>query len=175
MDTMNAPSPVDAVLAVLPKSVDECWEVVTLWDWLQSVCPVLRLSLEDVEGVVREMESRGLVECSEEVEDGALTVGMTDAGIAAAAALPPEVLDAVQPPVYPLVYPGVVNWRMTAALNRITNAKPEDVPFAAGMALGLADGLRAAGGLGETEWVAVNRHVQHLYRNRQPKNSEISA
>ena len=53
---MNTPSPADAVLAVLPKTLDECWETTTLHDWLRTVCPALRLTLEDVEAVARGMD-----------------------------------------------------------------------------------------------------------------------
>ena len=165
---MNTPSPADAVLAVLPRTLDNCWETTTLHDWLRRVCPTLRLTLEDVEAVARGMERDGLVECSEITDEpGNPTVGLTAAGIAAAAALPTEVLDAVRPPDYNATYTGVVNWRITKALDRMANSKPDDLPFTAGMALGLADGLYAAGGIGDSEWKSANLHMMHIWRTRK--------
>jgi len=167
MDTMNTPSPADAVLAVLPRSTDECWETVELHDWLRTVCPDLRLTLDDVEEVVTGMAKDGTVETSEiDGEPGAMTVGLTQAGLAAAAALPPAVIDATRKPPYAHPYTGIVNWRVAAALRRLEGAKPDDAAFTAGMALGLADGLYAAGGIGDSEWKSANLHVQHLYRAR---------
>ena len=64
-------------------------------------------------------------------------------------------------------YTGIVNWRLVKALDRMANSKPDDLHFTAGMALGLADGLYAAGGIGDSEWKSANLHMMHIWRTRK--------